>query len=303
MDDNTVDRLTTLLSRLISRRATTAGLAALTFPIPADARKRKHKKKRKKKCGKSGHKPVEGKCCGKSILVDGACQRCDVCSSGCDFTSVQDAINAANPGATIALCPGTYDGTIVIDQNISLLGAGSGEGSGTTILQWTFGGPVVSINSGCVALEHLRFTGGITFQDYPGAIDNAGALTLRDCRVSRNSGRNGGGINNSGTLTLIRTEISMNVGERGGGIYNTGMLSLIHSEINRNGGTFVGGIYNVEGKVMIDAASRVIENRSDTPGAGGIQNDGGSVTLFSSENVTGNTPNNCGDTGVPLCNG
>ncbi|GIV66443.1 MAG: hypothetical protein KatS3mg047_0836 [Bellilinea sp.] len=44
-----------------------------------------------------------------------------VCSSGCDYTTIQDAVNAANAGDVIVVGPGTYTGNITINKNIKLL--------------------------------------------------------------------------------------------------------------------------------------------------------------------------------------
>ena len=63
-------------------------------------------------------------CAGTTVCLGGTCQPCDVCPSGCFFTSLQAAIDAAAPGETIQLCAGIYDGDIVINQSVSLIGAG-----------------------------------------------------------------------------------------------------------------------------------------------------------------------------------
>ena len=47
-----------------------------------------------------------------------------VCASGCDFSSIQDAINAAVDGDTISLVSETYTEAITIDKNIILIGDG-----------------------------------------------------------------------------------------------------------------------------------------------------------------------------------
>jgi hypothetical protein len=54
-----------------------------------------------------------------------------VCGSGCAYTSIQDAINAASPGATITVGPGTYvESGHVYDRTISNLTIqGTGDGN------------------------------------------------------------------------------------------------------------------------------------------------------------------------------
>ena len=57
--------------------------------------------------------------------------------------------------------------------------------------------------------------------------------------------------------------------------------------------------------MTFDAATRVTGNTSDTSdpdSGGGIYNNiFGTVVLSSAANVSGNTPDNCNDDAVPLC--
>jgi hypothetical protein len=47
-----------------------------------------------------------------------------VCSSGCFFNSIQAAINAAQPGATITIGAGSYYENVVVNKTVTLHGAG-----------------------------------------------------------------------------------------------------------------------------------------------------------------------------------
>lgn len=275
-----------------------------------EAKKRRKKKhKNKKKCGKAGQAPVKGKCCAGAVLVDAVCQRCDVCPSGCAFATLQVAINAAIPGATLAVCPGTYAGGLTISKDLRLMGAGDGAGGSDTVVQGAGDTPVVKITTGSVVLKNLRITGG-GGGDGAGVNLQGGTVELNSCTVSGNTGPAaafGGGIFNGGTLHLIGSTVRDNRANGGGGIYNTNnrSLTLTNSEISGNTGTAGGGgIYNFAGAtVLFDAASRVTGNIAGITG-GGIYNNGGTVTLVSSANVSGNTPNNCaGMPAVALCSG
>jgi hypothetical protein len=48
-----------------------------------------------------------------------------VCSSGCLTNSIQSAITAASPGATITIGPGNYYENVVVNKSVSLVGSGT----------------------------------------------------------------------------------------------------------------------------------------------------------------------------------
>lgn len=55
-----------------------------------------------------------------------------VCPSGCDYTSIQAAVNAASSGDTISIGAGTYDEQVIVNKGLTLVGAGA-----TTIIKPT----------------------------------------------------------------------------------------------------------------------------------------------------------------------
>jgi nitrous oxidase accessory protein NosD len=67
-----------------------------------------------------------------------------VCASGCAYTSIQSAINAATPGATITIGAGTYDENLVVNKALTLHGAGS-----QTVIYPATSNPVCSPGSLC----------------------------------------------------------------------------------------------------------------------------------------------------------
>lgn len=54
----------------------------------------------------------------------------NVCPSGCTYATIQGAINAASPGDTVAVGPGTYVENVVIDRSLTLQGVRKGHGTG-----------------------------------------------------------------------------------------------------------------------------------------------------------------------------
>jgi nitrous oxidase accessory protein NosD len=242
--------------------------------------KKRHKKKHKKKkrCGKAGSRPIKGKCCTKTILVEGTCHTCDVCASGCAFDAVQPAIDAADEGDTIVICPGTFSGDVTIDRDLTIVGGGAD----ATVLQGTGTASVVQVSANTVELENLHVTGGASM--YGSGIENAGStLTLRNALVSENkAGFFGGGIFNNDVLLLIASEVRGNEAATGGGIYNNGAGTTL----------------------TLDADSRIMGNTArNADGGGGLYNYNGTVTLASNAIISGNTPNNCAGTAVANCTG
>jgi hypothetical protein len=307
VDHEAFDRLVRLLGQDASRRAAAATVATLAAAGLAGLDGAMAKKKRKKKkCAKAGQivgkkrkrccrglvKTASGRCkrrcggcTGATVCVGGECLPCDVCASGCAFSALQPAVEAASPGATLHLCAGLYAGDVVITKSLSLIGAGAGSGDGNTILDGSGTDHVVDVLAGStVSLRDLRITGGGSFGEGGGLRNDGGIVSVTDCAITANTANRGGGIGNRGTLTLTNTTVTGNTAaDVGGGIYNS-----------------------LNDTVTLDAASRVTGNGadlSDPDSGGGIHNAGGAVTLSTASNVTGNSPDNCGGDPVPLCAG
>jgi hypothetical protein len=256
-----------------------------------------------------------GGCAGNSLCHGGVCRPCDVtCLSGDPDICGEDLQAALDDGGTLYVCPGRYRGNFSITTNASVTGAGDGAAVGAnTILEGTGTTSVVTIaQETSVNLQRLRITGGAAASFFGGGIFNdRGTLTVTDCTVTGNtSAGNGGGIDNSfGTLTLTGCTVTKNAAAfRGGGIGNSGTLTLNGSIVSGNTATdFAGGIFAYSGTVTLDAASRVTGNdaKPTNPDSGGgiYKNVDSTVTLSSGDNVSGNTPDNCGGAPVPLCVG
>lgn len=235
---------------------------------------------------------------------------CDVCASGCTFTSVQAAVNAVPPGAVVHICPGTYNENITINNHVTLAGAGNGSGSGSTILSGNQNGSVVTVNGGpSVTVQNVRITNGAAIDG--GGISNQGSLTLNACVITTNSADQGAGIwNSGGLLTLHQCTVSNNfaTNNEGGGIYNTsgGTLVLNSSQITGNfAGNAGGGLYNNSAEATLNdsSISGNSAGNAQSPGqGGGIYNQIGTITL-GGNTVTNNFPDNCDGEVVNGCSG
>ena len=228
-----------------------------------------------------------GSCPNQQICVNGtSCQGCDVCASGCTFSSVQAAIDANNPQlSTIRVCPGTYveskdSGTAIrIERPLTLIGAGDGDNPATsTILRPAVTNTVVvtTYEADPVRLEGLHITGGVG-NNGDGLSLLLSKVTVARCTIAKNHPTN-----------LV-----------GGGMYiGYSDVTLIDTRVTDNTSLVGGGAVVFSSTLQLDAASRIVRNQatggqSNPPG--GIQSDGAgnTITLPSVMNVTGNTPRNC----------
>lgn len=234
-----------------------------------------------------------------TICEDGSCQPCDVCTSGCAFTSVQAAIDFNAPQLqTIRVCPGTYTGDLTIVRNLSLIGAGdAADATSNTILQGSGTDSVVSISNlaQTVTLQSLRITGG---NDGGGGVSHFGAsATITNCTVIGNHAPGGGGgiQNFNGSMALSGCTVSGNSNsDDGGGINNGGQLTVTDCIFTGNTANQGGALFNAAGTATITNSDLTGNTANDQGGA--IFVFGGTVTLNAS-NVSNNTPNNCAPMG------
>ena len=201
-----------------------------------------------------------------------------VCPSGCPFSSIQSAIDAAQTADTINVGPGTYTENLLIDPPVTakiltLIGTGAKR----TIIDGSQGECVMQIDKGyTVSIFGMTLTNG----ECPpaGGILTDGTLTLTNVTVSNNKGdEGGGGIANDidGTLTLINTTLKDNtaLSQRsgmGGGLLNFGVASIVDSTVKGNVAPAEGGGIENEGRMEI-TNSRIVNNMTNGVG-GGIDN-------------------------------
>ena len=203
-----------------------------------------------------------------------------VCNSGCNETTIADAITAANnSGDTIIISADTYTESITIDKDLTITGISAGD----TIIQANASenlasDRVVTVNSSkTVTISNVTIRHGNKSGNGGGVLNN-GDLTLKNCFISDNQadGGNGGGIFSSGNLTVINCTISGNEAKKGGGIQNAGSggyVKLSNCTIYDNEST--GGD---TGGVRINNDTATIKNTIIAGNTGGNDCDDGSST-------------------------
>jgi len=212
----------------------------------------------------------------------------DVIDPNDGLISLREAILYAESGDIITFASKLYGKTITlggselfIDKSINIDGIGTG-----ITIDAAKKSRVVSVASGTsVTLAGLAITNGNTTGD-GGGINNAGRLTLIDCKITGNSARRGGGITSSGTTTIIGGTISGNTSTSyGGGVYiQRGTTTIENCTISGNAmvgvklpsgamsGGFGGGIYN--GGTLYLTGGEITNNTALLFGGGGLYNEG-----------------------------
>lgn len=268
-------------------------------------------------CANLNHCPANSVC-----AESGACLVCDVCASGCEFTSIQAAIDGRPGQDVFAICRGTYEENLTLSRQVELIGARDGFTMLTIVRgNGVASGSVITIPDAGqdVTLRQMTITGGST-PTGSGILHEGRALTLVDvvltgnrgdsrgiglsapggsptrtvdmtrCTVEFNSaaapGVDGGGVFNGATMTMRDCQITFNSASgKGGGISNEGTLTLRSTTVGPQNGssTLSGGIYN-SGTLKLYASKVGPENYR-----GGIENEApGTVTLDDGSVVCGN---------------
>ncbi|MCB5163766.1 right-handed parallel beta-helix repeat-containing protein [Streptomyces bambusae] len=160
---------------------------------------------------------------------------------------------------------------------------------------------------GTTSISNTTITGN-TAKDFGGGLDARGSITLTGSRVTDNAARFGGGgisafqLTGTVTDTLIRGNSAAE--NDGGGLeHHASTLTLERTTVFANrvlsSGARGGGVANGSGSTLTIRNGSVTHNFSNTA-AGGIFNDGGTVTLTATP-VTDNFPTNCSPSVIIGC--
>jgi hypothetical protein len=223
----------------------------------------------------------------------------------CSTTALASAISGAASGATLVLASGcTYqvsDPLPDISANLKIEGREAtldGDGPETP------GYSILNVLAGATLhTRDLNFTCGGNYVGQCGhAIGSAGDVTI-DGGTFYDTGpvyneygyTDGGAIYNVGQLTVIGATFDGNItDDPGGAIYNDGQLTVVATRFTHNRVVSVqgsgGAIYNVAALTV--TSTSITRNTAAAGSPGGIDNEGGTVTLHHAR-ILSNTPFNC----------
>ena len=148
-----------------------------------------------------------------------------VCSSGCGYTSIQAAIDAAKMGDTIEVYSGTYYENVNVNKQLNLQGFDTGNGApvvdGSGVMY------TISLNADGISLTNFN----ITNSRWDGIVVYSNYNTLVANRVYSNS-RNGIVLFYSSNNTLIENNVSNNI--EGIMLYYSNNNTLTGNNISNN---------------------------------------------------------------------
>ena len=178
-----------------------------------------------------------------------------VCADGgADFATIQEAVDAAESGAVIEVCPGTYAGALVVEGTPVTIRAT--DTTGTTVIDGGGDGPAVTVRAvGApgVTIEGFTLQGGLA-EVGGGVVCEDATVRLAALRITGNHAKEeGGGVGATRcALDLSASIVEHNVADdAGGGVMLsecTGSISdtLFDDNLSVNGGGLLVNLGEVE---------------------------------------------------------
>ncbi len=180
-----------------------------------------------------------------------------VCLVGCDFATIQAAVDAAEEGEVIEVQAGTYLENVVISeaQDVTLRGVRDDEGEFAVVLDGSLGAEdrtpgLLVQNSDSITIEELQIVASDT-----GIWVVDSSTTISQVEVRENAF--GMVLAGAAEVTIEESALNKNT-DRGLGIFEDAQATITQSTIAQNGAT--GGI-SVSGNASLTLAeSVVVEN-------------------------------------------
>ncbi|MDD2597192.1 MAG: hypothetical protein PHY98_05760, partial [Candidatus Cloacimonetes bacterium] len=159
-----------------------------------------------------------------------------------DYSVIQTAIDAANPGDTVLVYPGRYFENLTIQTSIITLTSleaftGNLAYIDSTIIDGNQTGRCIRAMQEDIVIRGFSITRGLSI-GAGGGISISEATTVVNCKIFDNEAKTGGGINIVGSpAALSGVEVFDNYAmQQGGGVYAsyaTGVYSINFDPVNR----------------------------------------------------------------------
>lgn len=175
-----------------------------------------------------------------------------VCASGCDYASMQAAIDAAQPGDTVAVASGVYTESLTLSKTVSLIGANAAN----TIVHALPNNRVLTVTgetiTPSVVISGFTLTGGFNAAGGGLSIENLAQPHVENLVLFQNSALDGGGLYVAAgkPQTFLYVRIIGNTALIGGGGYLGSDSTFIGGQITDNnastsnyGSALGGGLY------------------------------------------------------------
>ncbi|TET90894.1 MAG: hypothetical protein E3J35_04460 [Methanomassiliicoccales archaeon] len=163
-----------------------------------------------------------------------------------NYTSIQDAISASNPGDTVYVFGGTYYEHLVVDKPLNLIG----EARDVTIIDGEGTGNVIYVTSSWVNISQFTVTGSEWFESFMG--NGIKLYYAHNCRVVDNnvsSNSHGIWIEMSDNNTIVGNIVSWN-SEGGISIYNSDNITVANNVASWNNYRGIGVIASRNSKII-----------------------------------------------------
>jgi parallel beta-helix repeat protein len=225
-----------------------------------------------------------------------------------DFSTIQAALDRANPSQVILVADGTYAGPG--NKNLQFKGKNltlqSENGPKNCIIDCQQNGRGFNFNGGesdKAVVSGFTITNGYCSNEYGGGIycTNTLSPTIINCKIINNTASFGGGIGCLGRLSITNSTVSGNkasygggigcgesstitnctlsgntASERGGGIYSSQSFTITHCTISGNTASFGGGIDCAKSSIITN--STILKNTASSSGGG--------INCFDSPTIT-----------------
>ena len=218
-----------------------------------------------------------------------------ICQSGCDFSSIQTAVNNMNvvDGDILSFTTAreTYAPFSLSNKALTF------QGNDTEINADGLSAVIVINGNKNVSFDDFRILNGNSGSDGGGIQLNGGNLTLTNVMFNNNDAADQGGAlyigNSNSIVTLDGVTISGGTAVSGGAIYNNGTLNASNLTFTDNNATNGGGLYN-NGTTTLDDQSAAQRNNATESGGGFFNAAGAMLTLHNSDIANNDAANGAG---------